>query len=484
MGSFSEGKNELNETKSEYIQRPKQENYKQKRVSVTGKALVQASSPKNFFNKKKGKKPSIIKHKKSFTESCESSNLSSNQMKCPEHHKELDMVCEDCLTSICSSCILFGSHKNHQYVQIEAFYQNVNSTRENLKAVLAEVKKSKKALVVAHKEKSLIPRIKKHEKKIAQGLTNFCEQVVKNLMKKKDEMLSDLKYYFKGLRAKLGKYCKESVEFIGSGDKWSETLSSLLLEIENNPESVSTSFDFLEAVKENKMFMKGQKILDSFGEMQSLLNKKTEECLQSFSVKYNHIGENLFEVQKKEVIFANDLRKKMDLIRKASSNEIEKDPLIMKSQQNINFHEMRLDSGPLDEDCFLGETQNTFGTDLMSSLNLLNEKVMKNEFDFNNRGKNKEKNFTQDLRLPLRERPVNVNFMKSQNEIPSTYREHKFQRNNILSSTNIEMDMALKQSKMISSKSNKKFQNMNKRRDSKGIFLKKISKKRTNHYSK
>ena len=395
-------------------------------------------------------------------------------MKCPEHHKELDMVCEDpnCLTSVCSSCILFGNHKNHQYVQIEAFYQNVNTTRENLKAILAEVKRSKKALVVAHKEKSLIPRIKKHEKKIAQGLTNFCEQVVKNLIKKKDEMLSDLKYYFKGIRSKLGKYCDESVEFIGSGDKWSETLSSLLLEIENNPKSVSSSFDFLESVKNKKMFMKGQNILDSFGEMQSLLNKKTEECLQSFSVKYNHIGENLFEVNKKEVIFANDLRKRMDLIRKASSNEIENDPLILQNQQNINFHEMRLDSGPLDEDCFLEDTKTTFGTNLMSSLNLLNEKVMNNEFDFNNRGMKKDKNFTQDFRLPLRERQVNVNFMKSQNEIPSTYREHKFHRNNILSSTNFELDMALQKSKMISSKSNKKFKNQNKRRDSKGNYQK------------
>jgi hypothetical protein len=452
-------KKEIKETKSEYIKRPFMDRSKKQRTSEITKNVVDLinQNKQNLANVQ-ARKNSIRIQKKFCLNSSDESSECNKKMKCLEHHKELDMVCEhpDCLMSICSSCILFGKHKNHQYTQIENFFENVETMKENLKGVQMEVKKNKKSIILSHDSQNLISRVKQNRKKIESSITNYCDKVIERIRKKKSEMLSEVKYYFKGIKSKLGKYCEESLDYINSNDKWNNQLNHLFMDHESSPKEVQNCFKFLGKIKEKKLFYHGQKILDNFNEMQKLLNNKIKECLDSFSITFSDFGENLFKVTKKEIIFTNDIRKKLKLFSTSHSNNLEN-----KSLQNVDIHEMKMGSGPLDEDCFLDSNMDQLSSNLMSSLNLLNDKVMKNGFDFSNKDNNSQKmgraSHNASNRFPLKEIPKNCNFMKSQSEISEHYREQPFKKQSILSSVNIDTDMGIKIQRKKKSNSNKNF---------------------------
>jgi hypothetical protein len=251
----------------------------------------------------------------------------------------------------------------------------------------------------------------------------------------------------------------------------------LFFDLESNSKNVQNCFKFLENIKSKKLFSHGQRILDNFNEMQELLNEKVKECLDSFSINFVEFGDNLFEISKKEVIFTNDIRKKLKMFTSSSSCINEE---AGKNMHNVNIHEMKVGSGPLDEECFLDNNMDQLSSNLMSSLNLLNEKVMKNEFDFSNQEKKNQKSalMTHQVnnRFPLKEMPLNVNFMTSQSELSDKYRDQIFHKQNILSSVNIDLDLGNKPKRTNTTKSNKNFKIKPRQKHSQGNFKKIISK--------
>ena len=185
MSFNSVSKKDIIETKSEYIKRPLQNRPKKQRTSV-----ITNNNPilnNHTLNNKLTKKSSNFSQKSYSNDSQESSRNIQTIMKCIEHHKELDMVCEhpECMMSICSSCILFGKHKNHQYSQIENFFENIESMKENLKGVQLEVQKQKKSTIISHDSENLLKRIKNNRKKIEQNINNYCDKLIERISKKK-----------------------------------------------------------------------------------------------------------------------------------------------------------------------------------------------------------------------------------------------------------------------------------------------------------
>ena len=439
----------LTETKSEYVQRQKQKP-KKKRTSVAGNMLCKHQHPHHVFNKKN---LNFTEHHGHSSGDSDHHHHPHSQMRCFEHNKELDMVCEEpgCMTAVCSSCILFGSHKNHQYSQVETFYANLENVKSNLKGVQTDVARIKQGLVESHDEKKYLPRIRKTRKKIEQGLAGFCEQLINRILRKKEQVMDELAAHFGAVHSKLRNYCEESLGLVNKNDQWNESLSLLFLELENNPRSVANSFNFLNRVKSQQYFMKGQRMMDNFGEIQNLLNLKIQESLESFSIKFNEIGENLFESKRREISFKNDIRRKLEIFNEGLATGDAKNP------QNVNIHEMELKSGPLDEDCFLEENMNVLGTNLMSSLNLLNDKVKNNQFDFSNQQQMVEKSFTHgvDGRRPLKDKVLNMSHLRSQNELSEMIANQRFKESTILSSSNTEIEFGQRAFKP--SKSKKKF---------------------------
>lgn len=417
---------------------------------------------KFFIKKYNSRNSQAHKKRKEIQSQSGASSKSLRQEKCLEHFKELDMVCEEvgCQVAVCSSCILFGSHKNHQYTQVENFLEHVSSVKENLRGVQSEVKRNKKTLVLSHRAENLISKMKNKKKSIERGLTNYCEKLVKRLNKKKEELLSDLKYSFQGLKSKLGKYCEDSVDLINANGNWEETLSGLFLDLESDPQSVTNSFRFLNKIKEHELFLHGQKMLDNFNEMQTHLNQKVNQCLESFSISYEEIGENFFHMHRAEVDFSEDLKQKFQMPGIISQKVAGKNGAA--KMQNLKFHEMNIKSGPLDEECFLDDNLDPLGSNLMSSLNLLNEKVINNEFDFNNQErssfqKEAKKAQTFDPRFPLKERNLNLNFKNSKTEVSGMLRDQMFQKQNLLSSANMDTEILKRHSRNKTSNSNKVF---------------------------
>lgn len=437
------------EPASDYIDRSMHRKLARKRTSQLSKQTSRGK--KQFFIKKYDteKERARAKSRECVTDD---SHECAKQGRCLEHFKELDMVCEEagCRVAVCSSCILFGQHKNHQYTQVENFLENVASVRANLEGVRAEVRRSKKALARAHEAPALVARVSEKRRSLEAALDAHCDKIVRRVHKKREEVASELKYHFKGLKARLGKFCEEGKDLLTSNRDWEDLLAELLRGLEGDPRSVESSFRFLGQVNEKKMFFFGQRLLDTFGEMQRVLAQKVRECVDSFSVGLGEAEGPFFSVSKREVDFESDLREKFRTLGGAEA-------------QNLNIHEMNVRSGPLDEECFLEDNLDPLSTNLMSSLNLLNEKVKNHKFDFSNREHSaakqepKKQTSTFDARFPLQERHKNVAFKGSKTEVSSVLRDTGHHKQNLLSSANMDADLAKRRSRHKASKSNKMF---------------------------
>ena len=110
--------------------------------------------------------------------------------------------------------------------------------------------------------------------------------------------------------------------------------------------------------------------------IQTSFKKKIKECLNSVSIKFNSISSNLFDVTKKEISFKNELKKNLKILENSSSEEKFGPETPINESRNINF--------PVFENEFNGKQEdNLFNSNLMSGLNLLTEKVINHESDFN-----------------------------------------------------------------------------------------------------
>lgn len=56
--------------------------------------------------------------------------ISSNGDRCTLHHKKLEILCLIDKVKICSTCALFGNHKNHTVMPLEEAVQKISLKAE------------------------------------------------------------------------------------------------------------------------------------------------------------------------------------------------------------------------------------------------------------------------------------------------------------------------------------------------------------------
>lgn len=232
-----------------------------------------------------------------------------NKKICAVHSKELDMICQEtsCLKAVCSSCILFGDHKNHKYCQIDKFFSKIKQISSNVNQIKQKIDDSKSNFNFLNSSQKIFEKLKIIEERLSQDINNNFDQIIQKIQKQKKDKLNELNFYFKDLKINLEKYSQDYSNKIMNCNSSTENLFSLCFKEESIPENVIPAFEFKKKVEDFKIFANGKKILDSIKKSESILINTMNECLNSIQLKWSHVNDKYLEFKINKINFEIDL---------------------------------------------------------------------------------------------------------------------------------------------------------------------------------
>lgn len=272
---------------------------------------------------------------------------------CAIHRKELDMVClePDCETPVCSKCILVGKHKNHKYLEKENFFKTLDIEKKQVLRLQGEIENSEQLLVKKNSNQIILDRVGEQREHFKKKLEEHCNKIFRTVETRKTEVEREIQIYFEQLGEKLGNYVTETVDATQANKEWKTQLDDALRGLTENECDIESGFNFRKMNKRLKFEENSKRIISNIGELQNLINKKLNECLNSFSLEMKDIEREFIKILKTEVSYKQDLRERMRIVY---NKEIEvkkpKEPMNLSNNQFNNMVEEYQDNLNRDTD--------------------------------------------------------------------------------------------------------------------------------------
>lgn len=238
------------------------------------------------------------------------SEQSEDESICAIHHKDLDMICQEegCETPICSSCILFGEHKNHHYIEKDKFFKNVEGRRKGLVRLCTEIESAELKLNKTHEIEDIYQKIRDKRHKMEKELQFNCTKAIRQIENRKIELEKNIKVYFEGLEEKMHDYLKQTLDCIDLNQNWKRQSKEMLRHLTEDSEEIENCFDFLKKIGNLNLSEKGRTTLDAMAHVEELIKGKVEESVRSFDFRIKTFDEGFIQVMKQDVVFNKDLR--------------------------------------------------------------------------------------------------------------------------------------------------------------------------------
>lgn len=242
------------------------------------------------------------------------SENSGDESICAIHHKDLDMICQepDCETPICSSCILFGDHKNHCYIEKDKFFKNIEQKRKGLMRLAGEVESAEQKLNKADQLEAVFERLRDKRRKMEKELEFNCAKAVRQIENRKVELEKTTKVYFEALEEKVGDFLRQTATCVELNQGWKRQCRELLRHLSGENEEIEHCFEFLKKMDSLGVSENGRRALDAISALEELIQNKIDESVRSFDFRIKNFDENYITVNKQHVDFSQNLTSLME----------------------------------------------------------------------------------------------------------------------------------------------------------------------------
>ena len=179
---------------------------------------------------------------------------SEGENVCAIHNKELDMICREpqCETPICSSCILFGEHKGHAYLERDKFFKSIDLVKRGLVRVEKEIAKGEEALRRANEFPSLMERLESQQKKIEKEIEFSCSKTIRQIEARKLELQKETKFFFEKLGRGVAGFVKDNLNEMEQSKEWKRQLKDQMRRVPNDDQDIDAAFAF---IKQNNRYI-------------------------------------------------------------------------------------------------------------------------------------------------------------------------------------------------------------------------------------
>lgn len=295
-------------------------------------------------------------------------SLEDDENSCMIHHKILDLVCleKTCEVPICSSCILFGQHKNHKYIELEKFFKNVDNEKSKLSKIKSEVKSNEEKFLIKNSKDKIEKKIIERKKKIEKEIEFNCQKAIRQIENKKLDLQKELNIYYQQLYDKLNLFASQCKDCPESNNEWIDQVNDCINQ-RTGPFALEASFDFMKKLDELRLYDQGKQIINAFSSVQDLLDTRVEQGIKSFNLQLKSFDDSFIEINKIDFHIEKDIKERFIQLKNTH-----------KMHNNMNRRRSKLDLIGVD----MNVPTSFIGSPSMAQINdFSSPKVLNEEFD-------------------------------------------------------------------------------------------------------
>lgn len=142
-------------------------------------------------------------------------------------NRKLELICIDDKCKICTSCAIFGTHKNHNIISIEDFQKDIEIKSEMLIDLFDEIEKANFSPENFYQENIDENLASKHNL-IKNKIENFTSKLIEKVKNEEISLLTKINTKFENVFSCIKCYKNKPNELLGKANQWKEGVQEKL----------------------------------------------------------------------------------------------------------------------------------------------------------------------------------------------------------------------------------------------------------------
>ena len=236
---------------------------------------------------------------------------------CNDHNKKSELVCMTDKKLICTDCVLFGIHKNHEYVKMEEFKRDIRTKASTLDNKNETLKYKSLLLNNEQQMNSLNEKVFMKKNKLIGTIKENMDTLVEEVRMKEKELEEKLENKFNKFEHAISVIVNSSRKL---KDK-QQNIERVLQKIKSQIQEDDYDFNFLlnSIYSDTNVFVSLKELLDDTSQLENNASEMIDKELEKYRID-GDVGEviknihNCIEVKSEEDDFLDGLSdKKVDL---------------------------------------------------------------------------------------------------------------------------------------------------------------------------
>ena len=257
---------------------------------------------------------------------------SKTKMNCNEHpNRKLEMICLEEICKICTNCAIFGSHKNHNVINIDEFIKDVECKAGKLIELFENIDEGtiKKDLdIINEKSKDKLAKLLKLINEKYNYMENIIHEFTQNLIEKvkKDEniLLNEISSQFDKLKGRVSYYLELPNKINNNIIEWKEKVKDKMNALNDVKDISDECLKFVDCYGENlfiKLIKGGNNIISDVQKIISFPSDDIHEEIKNLNltIEKQILNQEFFHINKK--LDFGDLCEKYEIPKKEEDKE-------------------------------------------------------------------------------------------------------------------------------------------------------------------
>ena len=251
---------------------------------------------------------------------------------CNEHPKrKLEMICLEEICKICTNCAIFGTHKNHNVINIDEFIKDIECKAAKLVEIFENVNEGsiKKELdIINEKSKdkmnSLLELINEKYNYMGNIIHEFTQNLIEKVKKDENLLLSEISSQFDKLKRRIKYYLELPNKINNNIKEWKIKVKDKMNVLNEVKDISDECLKFVDSYGENsfnKLIKGGNNIISDVEKISSFPTDEIQEDIKNLNltIEKQILNQEFFHINKK--LDFGDLCEKYEIPKKSEEKE-------------------------------------------------------------------------------------------------------------------------------------------------------------------
>lgn len=251
---------------------------------------------------------------------------------CNQHPKrKLEMICLEEICKICTNCAIFGTHKNHNVINIDEFIKDIECKAAKLVEIFENINEGsiKKELdIINEKSKdkmnSLLELINEKYNYMGNIIHEFTQNLIEKVKKDENLLLNEISSQFDKLKRRIKYYLELPNKINNNIKEWKIKVQDKMNLLNDVKDISDECLKFVDSYGENsfnKLIKGGNNIISDVEKISSFPTDEIQEDIKNINltIEKQILNQEFFHINKK--LDFGDLCEKYEIPKRSEEKE-------------------------------------------------------------------------------------------------------------------------------------------------------------------